>query len=243
MKRQGVVLFDLYGTLIDIETDEGDPWVFAALSRYLQYHLVNIGPEDLKAAYFAEIGLRLSSREHPNPEVDVFEIFGEIMSRHGGKVPARQAILDTTVLFRSLTIRRFGLFPGARGALETISETWRTALVSDAQWAFTEPEMEMLGLKEFFPVRVLSSRLGFKKPDPRPFELAIKEIGASAENCIYIGDSPGRDLMGATNAGVRCVLFRRQAGPYDELKAGLRAEASFYRYDELYPLLTGLLPD
>ena len=240
------MLFDLYGTLIDIETDEGDPGVFAALSRYLSYQQVKIGPEDLKAAYFGEIGLRLSSREQPNPEVDVFEIFAEIMGRHGAKERPRQAVLDAVLLFRSLTMRRFGLFPGVRGALEAISETWRTALVSDAQWAFTEPEMEMLGLLEFFPVRVLSSRLGFKKPDPRPLEIAIKEIGASSDgqkqNCIYIGDSPGRDLMGAANAGIRCVLFRRQPGPYDELKAGLRAEASFYGYDELYPLLSGLLP-
>ncbi len=238
------MLFDLYGTLIDIETDEGDPSVFAALSRYLSYHQVRIGPEDLKAAYFGEIGLRLSSREQPNPEVDVFDIFTEIMRRHGTKKCPRQAVLDTVFLFRSLTMRRFSLFPGVIGALEAVSETWRTALVSDAQWAFAEPEMEMLGLDEFFPVRALSSRLGFKKPDPRPFETAIKEIGASSDgqNCIYIGDSPGRDLMGAANAGIRCVLFRRQPGPYDELRAGLRAEASFNGYDELYPLLSGLLP-
>ena len=241
-----MVLFDLYGTLIDIETDEGDLQVFAALSRYLLYHRIRTSPEDLKAAYFGEIGLRLSSRGQPNPEVDVFEIFREIMRRHGEREPGRQAVLDATLLFRSLTMRRFGLFPGARGALEAVSETWRTALVSDAQWAFTEPEMEMLGLMEFFPVRVLSSRLGFKKPDPRPFETALKEIGASGNrnrNCIYIGDSPGRDLLGATNAGIRCVLFRRQPGPYDEVKAGLKAEASFYSYDELYPLLLRLLPD
>ncbi|MDA8325089.1 MAG: HAD family hydrolase [Nitrospiraceae bacterium] len=242
MKKRGVVLFDLYGTLIDIETDEGDPAVFAALSRYLLYHQVKIGPEDLKAAFFGEVGLRLSSREERNPEVNVFEVFRDIMRRHSGKKHHKLVVLSATALFRSLTMRRFGLFPGVRGTLEEIAKTWRTALVSDAQWAFAEPEMEMLGLEKFFLTRVLSSRLGFKKPDPRPFEIAMKRVGVSAGDCVYIGDSPERDLLGATNAGIRCVLFRRAAGPYDGLVAGLSAEASFYEYGELYPLLLRLLP-
>ena len=241
--KKGAVLFDLYGTLIDIETDEGDPAVFAALSRYLSYRGVKIGPEDLKAVYFGEIGLRLGSSEEKNPEVDVFEIFAEIMRRHGANEYDRQNVLSAVVLFRSLAMRRFGLFPGALGALEEISRTYRTALVSDAQWAFAEPEMEMLGLKnkdkDFFQARIISSRLGFKKPDPRPFRIAIKEIGASIEECVYIGDSPERDLWGAAAAGMRCVLFRKPAGPY----GGMSAEASFYSYEELYPILTRLLPD
>ena len=32
------VVFDLYGTLIDIRTDEDDPWVYQTLSRFLSYH-------------------------------------------------------------------------------------------------------------------------------------------------------------------------------------------------------------
>ncbi len=238
MRKKGAVLFDLYGTLIDIETNEEDPSVYAALSRYVSYYQVKIGPEDLKAAYFGEVSLRLRADAHR--EVDVHEIFDGIIERHveeGKKCPQGLA-LSATVLFRSLSMRRFGLFPGVRGFLEAVSDNFLTALVSDAQWAFAEPELLMLDLDRYFQCRILSSRIGHKKPDPRPFEAAMKELGAVPEECIYIGDSPERDLMGAKNAGIRCVLFGKGSGPF----GGLSPDATFSRYEELYSILARMFP-
>ncbi|MDA8087705.1 MAG: HAD family hydrolase [Nitrospiraceae bacterium] len=238
MKKRGAVLFDLYGTLIDIETNEEDLSVYSALSKYLSYYQVRIGPEDLKAAYFGEVSLWLRADIHR--EVDVFEIFKSIMQRHGekGKKFPPEVVFSATVLFRSLTMRRFGLFPGVKGFLEEASENFLTALVSDAQWPFAEPELAMLGLESYFRSIILSSRIGHRKPDPRPFEAAMKELKVRPEDCIYIGDSPERDLQGARNAGIRCVLFGRGPGPF----GGLSPEASFNSYAELYSILPRLFP-
>ncbi len=238
MKKKGAVLFDLYGTLIDIETNEEDLSVYEALSRYVSYYRVRIGPEDLKAAYFGEVSLRLRADAHR--EVDVHEIFEGILRRHleNAETCPPGLALSATVLFRSLSMRRFGLFPGVKGFLEAVSDNFLTALVSDAQWAFAEPELSILDLGRYFQCRILSSRIGHKKPDPRPFEAAMKELNVSPEECIYIGDSPERDLQGAKNAGLRCVLFGKGAGPF----GGLAPDASFARYEELYPVLTRLFP-
>jgi len=53
------IFFDLYGTLIDILTDEVDPWVYATLSRYLSYRDIKIAPKELRKTYFEDIQSQL----------------------------------------------------------------------------------------------------------------------------------------------------------------------------------------
>ncbi len=161
------IFFDLYGTLIDINTDEYDLRVYSALSQYLAYHLVNIAPEKLRETYFQEIQFYWSQSKESYPEVDLYRVFSDIMHRYGKKKYPRSAVIDTAMLFRSLTIRRFDALAGAYDVLATLMESTGVAVISDAQWVFTQPEMEMLGLTRFIRFSILSSRVGFKKPDIR----------------------------------------------------------------------------
>ncbi len=228
------VLFDLYGTLIDIRTDEDDPWVYQMLSRFLSYHSVKIRPEELKDAFVSGVKEYLKKSSEAFPEVDVYAVFKNIMRRYGGGSYSECSISDVVVLFRSLTIRSFGLFPNVKETLELISAKYRIALVSDAQWVFTEPEIATAGLDRFFEHRVLSSRFGFKKPDRRLFDIALGKIGVKAADALYVGDNPYRDLPGAKNAGMDFVLFRNEQREYN----GLKPDACFYDYSELEDLIT-----
>ncbi|MFB3885705.1 MAG: HAD family hydrolase [Thermodesulfobacteriota bacterium] len=227
------VFFDLYGTLIDIITDEYDPGVYSVLSRYLSYQLIKISPERLKASYFEDIQSRLKGSNEPYPEVDVCQIFSNIMERYGNRRCAENLVEQTARLFRSLTVRRFDLFPGVYNALASLDKKWELAIISDAQWVFAEPEMAMLGLDPFFRVRVLSSRLGFKKPDVRLFDIAMKELMASPGDSVYIGDNPQKDLVGAKKAGMKFILFRPENKSYDDFKP----DCHFNDYSELIKVL------
>lgn len=227
------VLFDLYGTLIDIRTDEDDPWVYQMLSRFLSYHSVRVKPEELKDAFNTGVKEYMRKSAEACPEVDVYMVFKEIMRRYGDGEYPECSISDVSVLFRSLTIRSFGLFPRVKESLESISSKCRVALVSDAQWVFTEPEIATAGLDRFFEHRVLSSRFGFKKPDRRLFDIALGKIGTKAEDALYVGDNPYRDLPGAKNAGLDFILFRNERREYN----GLKPDACFYDYSELEDLI------
>jgi putative hydrolase of the HAD superfamily len=55
---------------------------------------------------------------------------------------------------------------------------------------------------------VVSSRAGAAKPSPRPFQLALEALGATAAEAWHVGDSP-EDEAGARAAGLRCLLVRR----------------------------------
>jgi putative hydrolase of the HAD superfamily len=204
------VFFDLYCTLIDIRTDENDIDVYSALARYLKYHGVTIAPEDLRATFFAFVERSLRKSNERYAEVDVYHIFGDIMQRYGVGPYTRQIVVDTAMLFRSLTIRRFGLFPQVIETLASLKEKYHIGLISDAQWVFTEPELRMLGLDHLFEVILLSSRFGYKKPDARLFREALRRIGVSAEESVYIGDNPPKDMVGAKSTGMKFILFQSE---------------------------------
>lgn len=228
------VLYDLYGTLIDIRTDEGDPAVWAALAQYLGYLGVRIGAEELRAQYVGRVEFQLRSSPERHAEVDVYAIFRDICEAYARARVSRERVIAAAMLFRSLTRRTFGLFPEAAAALGRLRERYLVGLVSDAQWVFTEPELALAGLTDLFEVRVLSSRLGFKKPDPRLFAKALAALRVAPAEAIYVGDNPARDLVGARRAGLRCILFRPSAngtgerpdavvGHHGELEAAVRA--------------------
>lgn len=230
------ILFDLYGTLIDIRTDEYDPWVYSMLSQYLSYHSVYIGQEDLKKEYFEGVRQQMDQSVEVYPEVDIYKVFTDIMLRYGHKKFARQIILDAILLFRSLTIRQFGVFAGLYDVLMPLVKKYKTAIISDAQWSFSEAEMARLGLDRFFKLRVLSSRFGFKKPDERMFSVAMERLKVEPRNSIYIGDNISKDLVGAKKAGMRFILFRSECREYN----GFRPDRCFNDYSELKEILKGL---
>ncbi len=223
------IFFDLYGTLIDIKTDEQDMGIYEILSNYLQYHLVKIGAEELKEMYFGEIEQQFRKSRENYPEVDVYKIFSIIMNKYGNRWYPKSVIVDTAMLFRSLAIREFGLFPHLFENLMKVNGQYKTAIISDAQWVFSEPEMEMLGLDRFFQHKILSSHYGYKKPDVRLFQTTMKKLRVKPEEAIYIGDNLRKDLVGAKKAGMRFIYF----GPEMQEYNGFRPDGVFGDYSEL----------
>lgn len=230
------VFFDIYGTLIDIRTDEGDPWVYEVLAQYLAYRRVTISPDELKREFFDRVRdqLRQSAEEHP--EVDVYNVFDGILRNYGSARYPKAVVEDTAMLFRSLTRRTFRLFPDLFDTLDVLRSSYRTAVISDAQWVFTEPETSILGIDRRFPFMLLSSRLGYKKPDTRLFVAAMDRLGVKAYESVYIGDNPHRDLVGAKMSGMRFILFRGDCRDYN----GFRPDACFGEYRELPAVLEKL---
>lgn len=46
-------IFDLYGTLVDIHTDEDQPAAWAALARFYSYYGARYAPDELRAVYLS----------------------------------------------------------------------------------------------------------------------------------------------------------------------------------------------
>ena len=66
--------------------------------------------------------------------------------------------------------------------------------------------LEALGYKKYFK-KVFGADIYGCKQYKKSFEKVLKEIGAKPEECIMIGDSKGRDISAANNAGIKAILF------------------------------------
>ncbi|MDL2235689.1 HAD family hydrolase [Christensenellaceae bacterium OttesenSCG-928-L17] len=61
--------------------------------------------------------------------------------------------------------------------------------------------LENYGIRQYFENVTLSSVTGYRKPQKRIFEIALREMGADASTAAYAGDTLSRDVVGPRNAG------------------------------------------
>ncbi|MXY43801.1 MAG: HAD family hydrolase [Dehalococcoidia bacterium] len=69
---------------------------------------------------------------------------------------------------------------------------------------------ERLGLEKYFDFIVMSvEHGGIEKPDPRIFEIAVREARCELHELLHVGDHIEYDVRGANDAGVRSVWLNR----------------------------------
>jgi FMN phosphatase YigB (HAD superfamily) len=67
--------------------------------------------------------------------------------------------------------------------------------------------VETDGLTDCFKTVVLSSKVGFRKPDPEIYWEAARRVGVAPSQCAYVGDNPGRDVEGCRAAGFGLMII------------------------------------
>ena len=76
-------------------------------------------------------------------------------------------------------------------------------------------DVRRLGLADYFRFALSAEELGVGKPDPRPFEQALRLSSVSAGQAVHIGDHPGDDIAGALSAGMRAIWFNPQGKAWE----------------------------
>ena len=121
------------------------------------------------------------------------------------------------------------LLPGARDALVALRNTGlRLAAVSNSEGTVERLLVE-LGLRPLFEAVVDSWEVGFSKPDPRIFEVALSRMAISADRAIMVGDSWSSDVEGARQAGIKSVLIDQYDLHPDATVPRYRSFADFAR--------------
>lgn len=231
------ILFDIYGTLIDITTDEGDPFVYSTLSKWLEYKCVYLSPDQIRWYYREEFDRRLgeagvapreqdvfkeiidefalrTEKKEIFPDADVREVFKSIV-RRSIDLPAEElehVATDLSHLFRACSRKRIFLYPTVKPALDEMQKRYRLGIVSNAQEAFTIPELSLFGLNGYFESIVLSSMVGVKKPNSRIFERVLQELNVQPENAVFVGNDMKADIMGARKLGMRTIYLSQKPG-------------------------------
>jgi putative hydrolase of the HAD superfamily len=159
----------------------------AEIAYYLEHHTGGRGRESL-----AELRDRCAAVLHHELGVPDMPV-----------AAAREAMLAAI---------HFEPYPDAAPALHELrARGLRTVVVSN--WDCSLPEvLERAGLVALLDGVVTSAEVGARKPDPAPFEAALRLAGCAADEAVHAGDGVAVDVEGARAAGIRAVLVDRGAG-------------------------------
>lgn len=217
-------IFDLYGTLVDIHTDEDNPAVWAALARFYSYYGAIYTPEELQEAYRRLTeertagcrGLRRDSHE-AFPEIEIEEVFLALFTQKGANADLALAV-HAGQFFRAMTTEYLRLYDGTLEMLQMLRRKGaRLYLLSNAQAIFTAYEMRALGLDKVFDAVYLSSSCGCKKPDLRFFNLLLEEHHLDPARSIMTGNDAACDIAGAKAAGLATLYVHSNISPREPL--------------------------
>lgn len=114
--------------------------------------------------------------------------------------------------YRDVKLSHIEPYPGV---VDTLSELKRMeyplVLVTDAHHRDALPRLRKTGLREQFTHIITHDMTWEKKPSHIPFLYALREVGIpprEAENAMFIGDSPRRDIAPARQIGMYTAYAR-----------------------------------
>jgi putative hydrolase of the HAD superfamily len=97
--------------------------------------------------------------------------------------------------------------PQAADALRRLRDAGLvTGVISNSNGS-VRAALERAGLIALLDFVIDSTVVGIAKPDPRIFELGVKEANVRASEAVYVGDSYHVDVVGSRAAGMTAVLF------------------------------------
>lgn len=187
LTRVKAVLFDLDGTLHDRN---------ATIRHWLAEHMERF---DLPASYAArfleldDFGYRSKSKVMPQlvQEFNLPHHPDDLLADFSDRAfSAPEPMPHTFEILRAL--RAQGIRIGI------VTNGWREKQMQTLQG---------LGLPELVDDVVISQVVGLGKPDPRIYQLALEQLGVTAAEAWFVGDSPRNDIWGPQQLGLRTAFL------------------------------------
>ncbi|MCR5771378.1 MAG: HAD-IIIA family hydrolase [Butyrivibrio sp.] len=219
-------IFDLYGTLIDIHTDESRPEFWKEIAGFYSCYGADYTFDQLQQKYFDivmeqehELAFKLAINY---PEIEIQKVFARLLLEapvhHETESPVArmseeelvdsQWMQDLCNIFRTSSRDRLRAYPGVIKTLDTIKENGgKIFLLSNAQGMFTRPELEITGLTKYFDAIYISSENQMKKPQPQYMKKLLDDQNITAESSVMIGNEIQCDIAIAASCKVDSILL------------------------------------
>jgi putative hydrolase of the HAD superfamily len=203
-------VFDLYGTLIDIWTDESREELWEGVAS-----LLGDGEECAETVKNEYMTLCREAKRGESHEINLLAVFESMLARRGVTTDVAP---DLALEFRRMSMVYIRTFRGVKTMLRDLRKVGGVYLLSNAQSCFTVDELKTCGLYDLFDGIIISSDVGTKKPWGEIFDIAFDRFGITPENSIYVGNDMRDDVLGASSKGMRTLYIETaQSGSYPHL--------------------------
>ena len=214
------VIFDIDNTLYDY--DKGNAAAVKALAVYVQEHfgwteerLVNETAK-MQKILNGRMGNVAATHNRVIRYQNILEQYGLPLSPHALRMGAIywDALIEASVPS-----------PGAPEALKRLKEAGiRIGIGTDMTARVQLVKLEKLKLLPWIDFMVSSEEAGEEKPSPVFFDLCVRKAGCSPSECLFVGDSLKKDVLGAKAAGLQALWYvpegEQETGGAKSLEAG-----------------------
>ena len=223
-------IFDLYGTLIDINTDEESTEFWYKLSLFYSFKGALYTAEELKESYITLVKSHLDNLTDTNyPDFPLEDVFSKLYTNKN-IIPSDELIIDTAHFFRTSSIKYIKLYDNVINLLELLKKKEKKIyLLSNAQRIFTLYEMRLLGIEKYFDDILFSADYKVCKPDENFYTTLINKHNLNIKNSIMIGNDYICDIEGASNVGLDSLYLHSNLSP--EIKGKLKSKYSIVGMD------------
>lgn len=203
------VIFDLFGTLVDVRSRSE---YFDGLAQMAS--VLSVPSEEFMRLWLS------TSKQRGTGIFSSIEANIEYICKELNVSAADNKVEEATSIRLNSAIHDMKVDKGGTEVVSHLkSKGYKVALISNCS-----PDVpilwEGLPFARLFEATVFSCLVGLQKPDPRIYRLAAEKLHVESESCLYIGDGDGDELAGAASAGMHPVLIRNpHEDPNDVLRA------------------------
>ena len=223
-------IFDLYGTLVDINTDENDKELWYKLSLFYSFKGAKYSAIELRESYKSLLKLNFDCITNTDyPDFPLENIFGQLYIDKNIS-PSNELVYDTAHFFRTLSIKYIKLYDGVIDMLKLLKKKGKKIyLLSNAQRIFTLYEMKVLGIYDYFDDVLFSADYQICKPDSNFYNALINKHNLDIKDSIMIGNDYICDIDGAASVGLDSLYLHSNLSP--EIKGELKSTYSTMTFD------------
>jgi putative hydrolase of the HAD superfamily len=189
------VLFDLDETLFDRTT---------SLVAFLAYQNGRFADRlgEVTFEVWRDRFLALDARGYVHKSL----VYLALLAEFSGDLTAVDALLDD---YREHCCEHARGSPGMAATLMTLrSYGLRLGIVTNGETEFQTRHVDALGLTALVDAVLISEAEGLRKPDAALFRRAADRLHVALPECLFVGDNPAVDVLGAHAAGMRTAWFR-----------------------------------
>ncbi len=217
-------VFDLYGTLADIHTDEDNPTLWGKTAEMYSKNGAQYTGDELRSLYLelVEEQNRIVIKNHPeftNIDIKIEKVFRKLYELKGVS-PDESLVAATASYFRSVSREYIRLYDGIKDLLTELKKHGKVYLLTNAQRSFTWEELEILGIRDIFDAIVISSDEECCKPDKHFYQAIIDRYDLDPKQTIMVGNDPVTDVQGAMSVGFDTLYIHTNISPQINTNTG-----------------------
>jgi putative hydrolase of the HAD superfamily len=201
------ILFDLDDTIVTWDVVAGQAWretcrIFAEKTKLFETEELLRLISDIRQWYLSD------PERHRAGRLNLYDYRRTVVKMALQKLGCDDERIagEVATSYGNWKEKLMGFFPDAEDTLrKLVSREIKLALLSNGEAKTQRAKIEKFGLYQYFSVCLIEGELGYGKPDPRFYEMALGMLSIAPNQAWMIGDDLERDIAGAQRLGMFSV--------------------------------------